>query len=140
MTGVESAMRWSPISRHRTCPPGKSILRQSSRGGSGVTSGFGAMNAGGQKRHSSPPVRWAARFQDSRYVGSRTGSSGMLINNYSDTEINNKLRAWYYRHSYIVKWQAAYRKLHGIIASQAERNNDPELTRNEMRLEQHRKS
>ena len=139
MTGVESAMRWSPISRHRTGSPGKSILRQSSRGGSGVTSGFGAMNAGGQKRHSSPPVRWAARFQDSRYVGSRTGSSGMLINNYSDTEINNKLRAWYYRHSYIVKWQAAYRKLHGIIASQAERNNDPELTRNEMRLEQHRK-
>ena len=53
------------------------------------------------------------------------------------TEVNNKLRAWYYRYSYIEKWQVAYRKVHGVIASQAERNNDPELVRNEMRLEHH---
>eukprot|EP00943_MAST-04B_sp_MAST-4B-sp1_P002050 g2050.t1 len=131
---VESAMRWSPMSRHRTSSPMKSILRQSSRGDSkGNVSDV--MHTDGQKRHSSPPVRWA----DSRYIKSKANNSDKLTNKYSDTEINNKLRAWYYRHSYIVKWKAAYRKLHGIIASQAERNNDPEFTRNEMRLEQHRK-
>ena len=125
MADAPPDMRWSPLSRHRTNSPAKSILRPSSLLGNRKNAN--SENHSGSKRNVSSPVRWA----DSRYVQSRE------LQNYSKTEVNNKLRAWYYRYSYIEKWQVAYRKVHGVIASQAERNNDPELVRNEMRLEHH---
>ena len=51
--------------------------------------------------------------------------------------LDSKLKAWYYRYSYIERWTTAYKKMHGLIASQQDKNNDIQYCRNFKRMRQH---
>jgi hypothetical protein len=55
----------------------------------------------------------------------------------TDSALDIKLKAWFYRFDYVEKWTTAYKRKHGVIASQNEKNKDLEFTRNFLRMMQH---
>ena len=53
-----------------------------------------------------------------------------------EKDIRFKLQAWWYRYSFVQRWHDSFRKEHHKIPSRVDQAKDPDLTRNQQRLDQ----
>ncbi len=52
-----------------------------------------------------------------------------------ERDIDYKLKAWYYRYSFVERWRQGFIKLHSKIPSRVDLSKDPDLVRNTQRLD-----
>ena len=56
-----------------------------------------------------------------------------------EKDIRFKLKAWWYRYSFVQRWHDIFRKEHHKIPSRVDQGKDPDLIRNQQRLDQRSK-
>ena len=59
-----------------------------------------------------------------------------LLEDRKEKDIRFKLKAWWYRFSYVQRWHDAFRREHHKIPSRVDVGKDPDLVRNQTRLDQ----